>query len=126
MSKRDFYEVLGVDKSADDKAIKSAYRKKAMEYHPDRNPDDLAAATKFQEVSDAYEVLKDAQKRAAYDQYGHAAFEQGGMGGSGASGFGGFGGGGMGDIFEDIFGDFMGGGRARPKGPERGSDLLYN
>lgn len=124
MSKRDFYEVLGVDKSADEKLMKSAYRKKAMQYHPDRNPDDDKAAAKFQEVSDAYEALKDPQKRAAYDQFGHAAFEQGGNGGGG--GFGGFNAGGMGDIFEDIFGDFMGGGRARQRGPERGSDLRYN
>ncbi len=125
MSKRDFYEVLGVDKAVDDKALKSAYRKKAMQYHPDRNPDDEAAATKFQELSDAYEALKDPQKRAAYDQYGHAAFEQGGMGGGNGGGFGG-GFGGVGDIFEDIFGDFMGGGRQRQQGPERGSDLRYN
>ncbi|PCI86343.1 MAG: molecular chaperone DnaJ [Hyphomicrobiales bacterium] len=126
MSKRDFYEVLGVDKSADEKALKSAYRKKAMQFHPDRNPDDEAAAEKFRESSEAYEILKDAQKRSAYDQYGHAAFEQGGMGGGQGGGFGGFGGGGMSDIFEDIFGDFMGGGRPRRNAPERGSDLRYN
>ncbi|MGL1922675.1 MAG: molecular chaperone DnaJ [Hyphomicrobiales bacterium] len=122
MSKRDFYEVLEVDKNTDEKALKSAYRKKAMQFHPDRNPDDEGAAEKFREASEAYDVLKDPQKKAAYDQYGHAAFEQGGMGGGGQGG-GGFGG--MGDIFEDIFGDFMGG-RARPRGPERGSDLRYN
>lgn len=125
MSKRDFYEVLGVDKSTDEKALKSAYRKAAMQYHPDRNPDDEGAAEKFREASEAYDVLKDPQKKAAYDQYGHAAFEQGGAGGQGG-GFGGFSGG-MGDIFEDIFGDFMGGGgRQRQRGPERGSDLRYN
>ncbi len=122
MSKRDFYEVLGVKKTTNDKELKSAYRKAAMQYHPDRNPDDEKAAAKFQEVSDAYEALKDPQKRAAYDQYGHAAFEQGGVGGQ----RGGFGGGGMGDIFEDLFGDFMGATRPRKNGPERGSDLRYN
>ena len=122
MSKRDFYEVLGVDNGADDKALKGAYRKKAMQYHPDRNPDDEASAEKFREASEAYDAVKDPQKRAAYDQYGHAAFEQGAGGARG--GFGGMGG--MGDIFEDIFGDFMGGGRTRQRGPERGSDLRYN
>ncbi|MEC7208936.1 MAG: DnaJ domain-containing protein, partial [Pseudomonadota bacterium] len=85
MAKRDFYEVLGVSRDADDKTIKAAYRKLAMANHPDRNPDDEAAAERFREASEAYEVLKDGQKRAAYDQLGHAAFEQSaGFGGGGA------------------------------------------
>ena len=81
MSKRDFYEVLGVDRGVDEKALKSAYRKLAMQYHPDRNPGDAEAEAKFKEVGEAYAVLSDADKRAAYDRMGHAAFEQGGMGG---------------------------------------------
>ena len=110
MAKRDFYEVLGVGRDADDKTIKSAYRKLAMANHPDRNPDDDAAAERFREASEAYEVLKDSQKRAAYDQLGHAAFEQSaGFGGGGAgAGFGGFGGG-FSDIFEQMFSEFSGG-----------------
>lgn len=124
MSKRDFYEVLGVDKNADEKTIKRAYRKLAMKYHPDRNPDDADAEEKFKEASMAYEVLSDAEKRSAYDRMGHAAFENG-MGGGG---FGGAGAGNFQDIFGDIFGNFGdifgqqrgGGGRAR-----RGSDLRY-
>ncbi|WP_434352950.1 molecular chaperone DnaJ [Psychrobacter sp. HD31] len=123
MSKRDFYEVLGVDKNADEKTIKRAYRKLAMKYHPDRNPDDAEAEEKFKEASMAYEVLSDAEKRSAYDRMGHAAFENG-MGGGGFGGAGNFN-----DIFGDIFGSFGdifgqqrggGGGRAR-----RGSDLRY-
>ena len=106
MSKRDFYEVLGVNRDADDKTIKSAYRKLAMANHPDRNPDDAAAEERFREASEAYEVLKDSQKRAAYDQLGHAAFEQ--SAGGGGAGFGGFGGG-FSDIFEQMFSEFSGG-----------------
>ncbi|MGB1553545.1 MAG: DnaJ domain-containing protein, partial [Candidatus Puniceispirillaceae bacterium] len=114
MPKRDFYEVLGVSKDADEKAIKSAYRKLAMANHPDRNAGDEAAAERFKEASEAYEVLKDSQKRAAYDQMGHAAFEQGGGfggGGFGGGGFGGggFGGGGFADIFDQMFSEFSGG-----------------
>ena len=131
MAKQDYYETLGVDRGADEKALKSAYRKLAMKYHPDRNPDDAAAEAKFKEVSEAYDVLKDADKRAAYDQFGHAAFENGGPGGQGGGGFD-FGGGGFADIFDEMFGDFMGGGgrsqagnRARA-GAARGSDLRYN
>ncbi|HCJ62551.1 MAG TPA: molecular chaperone DnaJ, partial [Alphaproteobacteria bacterium] len=123
MAKSDYYELLGVDRGADDAAIKKAFRKMAMKYHPDQNPDDDVAERKFKEVNEAYEVLKDPQKRAAYDQYGHAAFEQGGPGASGfEAGMGGFG-----DVFEDIFSEFMGGGRQRQRsGPSRGSDMRYN
>ena len=122
MSKRDFYEVLGVNRNADDKTIKSAYRKLAMANHPDRNPDDDAAAERFREASEAYEVLKDSQKRAAYDQLGHAAFEQS-VGGGGA-GFGGFGGG-FSDIFEQMFSEFSGG-QSRGGQSRHGADLRYD
>lgn len=122
-TKRDYYEVLGVDKNADDSAIKSAYRKLAKKYHPDMNPGDKEAEQKFKEASEAYAILSDADKRRKYDQFGHAAFEQGGGGG----GFGGFDftGADMGDIFGDIFGDLFGGGRSRRanNGPMRGADL---
>lgn len=121
--KRDYYEVLGVDRGADDSAIKSAYRKLAKKYHPDVNPGDKEAEKKFKEATEAYGVLSDPQKRKQYDQFGHAAFEQGGGGAGG--GFGGFGGADMGDIFGDIFGDlFGGGGRRRPNnGPMKGANL---
>jgi molecular chaperone DnaJ len=128
MAKADFYELLGVSKGADEKELKSAFRKLAMKYHPDKNPDDAESEQKFKEINEAYEMLKDPQKRAAYDQYGHAAFEQGGPGGG--AGFGGGGAGGFHDIFEDIFGDMMGGGGQRQRrsssGRERGADLRYN
>lgn len=125
MSKRDFYEVLGVGRDASERDIKKAYKRLAMKYHPDRNSGDAGAAEKFKEVKEAYEILTDAQKKAAYDQYGHAAFEQG-AGGFGGGGFGG-GGADFGDIFGDVFGDIFGGGR-RGGGPraQRGSDLRYN
>ncbi|MCH8499116.1 MAG: molecular chaperone DnaJ [Marinobacter sp.] len=117
MAKRDHYEILGVDRSADEKEIKRAYRKLAMKYHPDRNPDDVDAENKFKEASEAYEVLADASKRRAYDQFGHASVDGqagGGFGGGGAS---------FSDIFGDVFGDiFGGGGRGRSS---RGSDLRY-
>lgn len=127
-SKRDYYEVLGVGKSASDADIKKAYRKLAKTYHPDANPDNKEAEAKFKEVSEAYEVLSDSQKRAAYDQYGHAAFD--GSAGAGGGFSGGFGGMDMGDIFDSFFGggggfsDIFGGGSGRRKnGPQRGRDL---
>ena len=121
MAKRDFYEVLGVARDADDAALKSAYRRLAMKYHPDRNPDDPTAEQNFKEVNEAYDVLKDGQKRAAYDRFGHDAFENGG--GGGGPGFSGFGGG-FADIFDEVFGEFMGGRSQRQSG--RGSDLRFN
>lgn len=122
--KRDYYEVLGVSRDADDAALKKAYRKLAKKYHPDTNPGDAEAAEKFKEASEAYSVLSDSEKRKQYDQFGHAAFD-GGAGG-GAGGFGGFDfGSDMGDIFGDIFGDMFGGGRGRARGnaPMRGANV---
>jgi len=119
MSKRDYYEVLGVDKNANEADIKKAYRRVAMKYHPDRNPDDPQADAKFKEASEAYEILATQEKRAAYDQFGHAGVDPN-MGG----GAGGFGGGSFSDIFGDVFGDIFGGGGNRG-GPQRGSDLRY-
>ncbi len=124
-TKRDYYEILGVSKTANAEELKKAFRKQAMQFHPDRNPGNAEAEHKFKEVNEAYDVLRDDQKRAAYDQYGHAAFE-GGMGGRG---------GGQGfdftsfsDIFDDLFGEFMGGGRGggQRSAGNRGSDLRYN
>ena len=123
--KRDYYEVLGIGKQADEKEIKKAYRKLAKKYHPDMNPGDKEAEAKFKEATEAYTVLSDPEKRRTYDQYGHAAFENGGAGQGG--GFGGFdfNGADMGDIFGDIFGDLFGGGRSRRanNGPMRGANL---
>ncbi len=125
MAKDDYYDILGVGKDASDDELKRSYRKLAMKYHPDRNPDNARAEKKFKELNEAYDVLKDDQKRAAYDRFGHAAFENGG--GSGAGGFGaGFGGGfggGFGDIFEEMFGDM--GGR-RGSNVSQGADLRFN
>lgn len=126
--KRDYYEVLGVSKDADEATIKKAYRKLAKKYHPDINPGDKEAEAKFKEASEAYAVLSDADKRRQYDQFGHAAFENGGGGGAGGFDFGD-----MGDIFSDIFGGdifggmFGGGGRSRnSNGPRRGADVRVN
>ena len=122
MAKRDYYEILGVAKTAGDGEMKSAFRKAAMACHPDRHPGDKAAEARFKELNEAYQHLSDAEKRAAYDRYGHAAFEQGGAGmGDGFSSS-------MSDIFEDLFGDMMGRrtGRAGGSAKERGADLRYN
>ncbi len=120
MSKRDYYEVLGVSKDASSQELKKAYRRVAMKHHPDRNPDNPESEELFKEASEAYEILSDSQKKAAYDQYGHAGVDgQAGMGGG--EGFGNFS-----DIFGDVFGDiFSGGGGGRRGGPARGSDLRY-
>jgi molecular chaperone DnaJ len=126
MAKQDFYETLGVAKSASADEIKKAYRKLAMKHHPDRNPGDKTAEQKFKDISEAYDILKDDQKRAAYDRFGHAAFEQGAGRGPGDFGFAGGFPGGFADIFDEMFGEFMGGGRRNPGGPSRGSDLRYN
>ena len=129
MAKRDYYEILGVARSANDDDIKKAYRKLAVKYHPDKNPGDKAAEEKFKELGEAYEALSDEQKRAAYDQYGHAAFDprqRAGRGGGFHDPF---------DIFREVFGggggggifdEFFGGGRTDPTGPQRGNDLRYD
>jgi molecular chaperone DnaJ len=119
MAKADYYEILGISKDAEEREIKKAYKRLAMKFHPDRNPD-AGAEAKFKEAKEAYEILNDPQKRAAYDQYGHAAFEQNGMGGGGGAA----GGADFTDIFGDVFGDIFGGGRRQRA--SRGSDLRYN
>jgi molecular chaperone DnaJ len=120
MTKRDYYEVLGVARTCTEVELKAAFRKRAMECHPDRNPGDHAAEARFKEINEAYKALSDPQKRAAYDRFGHAAFEQPG------AGFGNDFASSMADIFEDLFGEFTGRQRRRPDGRERGSDLRYN
>src|SRR5947208_9519186 len=125
MAKRHYYEVLGITRTASDEEIKKAYRKFALKYHPDKNPGDKSAEESFKEIGEAYEALSDPQKRAAYDQYGHAAFDPRMRGGGGfhdpfeifRAAFGG-----SGSIFDDLFG----GGRGDPTGPQRGSDLRYD
>ena len=134
MAKRDYYEVLGVGRSADEKDLKAAYRKLAKQLHPDANQGDAQTEAKFKELNEAYDVLKDPQKRAAYDRFGHQAFENGMGGGRGGAGFGPDFNSSMSDIFEDLFGDFMGGGGGgrgrrgggRGNGATRGADLRYN
>jgi molecular chaperone DnaJ len=127
-AKADYYELLTVSRDADGETIKRAYRKLAMECHPDRNPGDAKAETRFKEISEAYQVLSDGQKRAAYDRFGHNAFAQGGGGGFGGFDFGGAG---LGDILEEVFGEFMGGGggfrqQRSANSPERGRDLRHD
>jgi molecular chaperone DnaJ len=131
MSKRDYYEVLGVQRGVGESDLKSAFRRLAKEHHPDKNPGDKVSEQKFKELAEAYEVLKDPDKKAAYDKFGHAAFENG-RGGGQPGGFGPEFASSMSDIFDDLFGEFMGGRGGRPgqqrqrNGRERGSDLRYN
>ena len=127
-NKRDYYEVLGVDKNATEADIKKAYRSLAKKYHPDVNPGNQEAEAKFKEVNEAYEVLSDADKKAKYDQYGHAAFDPTSGAGGGYGGFGGFGGGGFDVDLGDIFGSFFGGGsrQRRSNGPQKGEDIELN
>ena len=128
--KRDYYEVLGVDRNATDEEIKKAFRKAAKTCHPDLNPGDKAAEQKFKEVNEAYSVLSDKEKKQRYDQFGHAGVDPSyGAGGPGAGGYGQYGGGDFGDIFGDIFGDMFGGGRARranPNAPVKGRDITIS
>src|ERR1700761_1304974 len=124
MSKRCYYETLGCQKGATVEVLKTSYRKLAMKFHPDKNPGDATAEIKFKEISEAYDVLKDDQKRAAYDRFGHAAFENGMGARGGAQGFAG-GGFDFTDIFDEMFGEFMGGRRGQ-SGRGRGADLRYN
>jgi molecular chaperone DnaJ len=125
MAKQDYYDTLGVSRDASAEQLKKAYRALAMKYHPDRNPGDKAAEHRFKEISEAYDVLKDDQKRAAYDRYGHRAFENGHAGGAHAGGFDFATAGGFADIFEEMFGEFMGGRRGQ-QARQRGGDLRYN
>ncbi|MEZ5691543.1 MAG: molecular chaperone DnaJ [Rickettsiales bacterium] len=124
---KDYYQILGVPKGVSPDELKKAYRKLAMKYHPDRNPNDKEAESKFKEISHAYDILSDEQKRAAYDRYGHDAFTQGGMGGAAGAGAGGFDfSSGFADIFEDLFGMGRGGGGGGRASSNSGSDLRYN
>src|SRR5437660_6585628 len=132
MAKRDYYEVLNIERTATEEDIKKSYRKLAVKFHPDKNPGDKTAEEKFKEIGEAYEALSDPQKRAAYDQFGHAAFDARSRAGNRGGGFHdpfdifreafSGGGGGGGSIFDDLFG----GGRSDPTGPQRGSDLRYD
>ena len=123
MAKRDYYEVLGVGRDASEGDLKTAYRRLAMKYHPDRNSDEPDSEERFKEASEAYEVLADEEKRAAYDRFGHAGVDPSQGGGPGGFSFEGN----FGDIFGDVFGDIFGGGRGgRSNGVARGSDLRYN
>ena len=122
MAEQDFYDILGVDRQAGQGDLKKAYRKLAMQYHPDRNQGDAGAEAKFKEISVAYDILSDDEKREAYDRFGHAAFQNGG----GGAGFDGNFGSSFADVFDDLFGEFMGGGRQRRGGNNRGADLRYN
>jgi molecular chaperone DnaJ len=124
MSNRDLYDVLGVSRDADEATLKKAYRKLAMELHPDRNPGDKNSEARFKEINSAYAALKDPDKRAAYDRFGHAAFEGGGPAGANAQGFD-FGSG-FADIFDEMFGEFVGGGQRGNEGASHGNDLRYN
>ena len=127
MAKRDYYDVLGLGRSASEADIKSAFRNLAKQYHPDRNPGDKTAEARFKEINEAYEVLRDPQKKAAYDQFGHQAFEAGMGGGRGGAAGAGFDFTSFADVFDDLFGDFMGGGQRRGRpGSARGADLRYN
>ena len=119
MEKRDYYDVLGVDRGASEADLKKAYRRLAMKFHPDRNSDDPQAEEKFKEATEAYEILTDEEKRAAYDRFGHAGVDPNQGGGFGGQGN-------FGDIFGDVFGDIFGGGRGGRSGPARGFDLRYN
>jgi molecular chaperone DnaJ len=122
MAEQDFYDILGVDRQAGQGDLKKAYRKLAMQYHPDRNQGDAGAEAKFKEISEAYDILSDDEKREAYDRFGHAAFQNGG----GGAGFDGNFGSSFADVFDDLFGEFTGGGRQRRGGNNRGADLRYN
>lgn len=122
MSKADYYDVLGVPRDASPQDLKAAYRRLAKEHHPDRNPGDAESERRFKDVNEAYDVLKDGDKRAAYDRFGHAAFEHGGNGAAGGFDFTGN----FADVFDDLFGEFMGGGRRGAGGARRGANLQYN
>src|ERR1700727_1004291 len=126
MAKQDYYVILGVERGASAEELKKAYRKLAMQHHPDRNPGNPEADSKFKELNEAYDILKDEQKRAAYDRFGHAAFQNGG-GGAGGPGSAGFDfSSGFADIFEDLFGNMGGRQRGPSNGPAQGADLRYN